>query len=46
MAPEGPTSLKLVDIAQRVVAQIQEVLPLLIVAFNALRAQIETTPPQ
>lgn len=45
-ATEGPTSHKLVDIAQSATTQSQEVLPLLVVAVNALRAQVETPPPQ
>ena len=43
---EGPTSQKLVDIAQSTTAQSQEVLPSLVVALNALREQVETPPPQ
>ena len=45
-ATEGPTSQKLVDIAQSAAAQSQEVLPPLVAVVNALPAQAETPPPQ
>ena len=45
-ATEGPTSQKLVDLAQSAAVQSQEVLPPLITTLTTLHAQVETAPPQ